>query len=138
MKGISRRRTVLLSAGVVFMMVSAALAVEVPPENIDHSGSSFPFMLLLLVLCFIGGVAFVIHLVIRMAKSGGKGLADFAATGWIGKEGIGMLRNRAERGRGASSLEPRSIPTDMKECPHCAELIKRKANICRFCNRDVS
>lgn len=25
----------------------------------------------------------------------------------------------------------------MRECPHCVELIKREANVCRYCGRDV-
>jgi hypothetical protein len=26
---------------------------------------------------------------------------------------------------------------DARKCPHCAELIKCEANVCRFCGRDV-
>jgi hypothetical protein len=26
---------------------------------------------------------------------------------------------------------------DLRECPHCAESIKRAAKVCRFCGRDV-
>ena len=27
---------------------------------------------------------------------------------------------------------------DRRECPHCAELIRKNAKICRFCNRDAT
>ena len=28
-------------------------------------------------------------------------------------------------------------PSDEMECPHCAETIKRKAKICRYCNNKI-
>ena len=37
---------------------------------------------------------------------------------------------RIRRGRGESEHE-------LKKCPHCAEYIKREANVCRFCHRKV-
>ncbi|RYF36218.1 MAG: hypothetical protein EOO38_27975 [Cytophagaceae bacterium] len=27
---------------------------------------------------------------------------------------------------------------DYRKCPHCAEVIKAEANVCRFCQRDVA
>jgi uncharacterized membrane protein (DUF485 family) len=28
--------------------------------------------------------------------------------------------------------------TDIKECPYCAETIKKNAKVCRFCNREIN
>jgi hypothetical protein len=30
-----------------------------------------------------------------------------------------------------------ALREDERECPHCAELIKRKAKVCKHCGRDV-
>jgi len=27
---------------------------------------------------------------------------------------------------------------DTRECPYCAEIIKKNAKVCRFCNRDIN
>jgi ssDNA-binding Zn-finger/Zn-ribbon topoisomerase 1 len=34
-------------------------------------------------------------------------------------------------------LEKSAISTGGRKCPHCAEIIKREAKVCRFCGRDV-
>lgn len=33
--------------------------------------------------------------------------------------------------------EYRSLASGDKRCPHCAEVIKGQAGVCRFCGRDV-
>lgn len=40
--------------------------------------------------------------------------------------------------RNARELEDRAITQgDQRKCPHCAEIIKSEAKVCRFCGRDV-
>jgi len=36
----------------------------------------------------------------------------------------------------APASEPQVVPGVTKECPFCAEIIKAKAKVCRFCNRE--
>ncbi len=43
-----------------------------------------------------------------------------------------MMQRRAEMG-----LQEPAEEEDMKECPFCAEKIRAKAVICRFCNREL-
>lgn len=36
-----------------------------------------------------------------------------------------------------SAIEAREIDEGGKRCPHCAEVIKREAKVCRYCSREV-
>ena len=48
-----------------------------------------------------------------------------------------QYRERMMRMRARMAAEKDSGEADMRECPFCAEWIKAKAKICRFCDRQV-
>jgi len=48
-----------------------------------------------------------------------------------------QYRERMSRTRAGTAAEETSGEGDMKECPFCAEWIRAKARICRFCDREL-
>jgi hypothetical protein len=33
-------------------------------------------------------------------------------------------------------IESKQLSEGMKKCPHCAEIVKKEAKVCRYCNRE--
>lgn len=52
--------------------------------------------------------------------------------GWLAALGLAIFGSPP-----SPSDEAGDDADDQMECPHCAEWIKKKAQICRFCNREV-
>jgi hypothetical protein len=68
-------------------------------------------------------------------RKGRSGLAAFIIGVLLGPIGVilALLSSTDEK-----AVEKKQFASgEMKKCPHCAELIKNDAKVCKFCGRDV-
>lgn len=145
-----------------FGLLLVAIAIIFVPTVIafmrDHA-----YKWIILVLCvatFITGITWIVALVWAVWPSN-KSLADpvlgnVTGTGQRNSgDTIGSVQHGIERGREqekavsvavavtpvpaviAAVAQSPSVNSDTRECPHCAEIIKAAAKLCRFCKSEV-
>lgn len=84
------------------------------------------------VICGIAGAA--------MLSRFGKGDEGFLIGFLLGPIGLIIawtMRDNAKFDATARSVSPTGSGRDERECPFCAELILKKARVCKHCGRDV-
>jgi hypothetical protein len=75
-------------------------------------------------------------------RKGRGGLSGFLGGFLLGPIGVILAlasgdnkKKLAEREK--ENQEQQVLAGELKKCPHCAELIKPEAKVCRFCGRDI-
>jgi hypothetical protein len=69
------------------------------------------------------------------ARKGGRPGGGFLVGGLLGALGVFILVLARPR---QTEIESVTRSRGLVPCPHCAEPIKHEANVCRYCQRDVS
>jgi len=110
-----------------------------------HRGDSAQVLIILLVIVFVvlfkGGIGYLIG---RNKGKGGLGFVLGLFLGIIGWIIIAVIPgepapvNRVSRLRRPERPGPgRPGADDRVPCPHCAEMIRPAAHVCRFCNNKI-
>ena len=90
---------------------------------------------LVIVVAFIGALFSGYAGMTIWARKGGKPGGGFLVGGLLGVIGVFILA--AARPRQAE-IDSVARSQGLAPCPHCAELIKQQAQVCRYCHRDVA
>ena len=90
---------------------------------------------LVIVVAFMGALFSGYAGMTIWARKGGKPAGGFLVGGLLGALGVFILA--AARPRQAE-IEAATRSQGLTPCPHCAELIKSQAQVCRYCHRDVA
>ena len=90
---------------------------------------------LVIVVAFMGALLSGYAGMTIWARKGGKPAGGFLVGGLLGALGVFILA--AARPRQAE-IEAAARSQGLTPCPHCAELIKHQAQVCRYCHRDVA
>jgi hypothetical protein len=90
---------------------------------------------LVIVIAYIGSLLSGYAGMTIWARKGGRPAGGFLLGGLLGAIGVFIL----------VAAKPRQSETDsvaraqgLVRCPHCVELIKEGAGVCRYCQRDVA
>jgi hypothetical protein len=90
---------------------------------------------LVIVVAFMGALFSGYAGMTIWARKGGKPAGGFLVGGLLGALGVFMLAAATPR---QAEIDSDARSAGLTPCPHCAELIKGQARVCRYCQRDVA
>lgn len=126
MKGIAKWIVIIWSIltvlGLCYGIMNVAGTLSTPQNEYESAGQGIGM-----------GCGFGIWFVIWAAIAG-PALVVFLVSGKKETTRVEIIQNPPP----IYSSPPGVVGSDEKKCPYCAEVIKREARVCRFCNRDLN
>ena len=90
---------------------------------------------LVIVVAFLGALLSGYAGMTIWARKGGKPAGGFLVGGLLGALGVFILAAARPR---QTEIEAAARAAGLTPCPHCAELIKHQAQVCRYCQREFA